>query len=37
MTEDRPMLEAVAVEVRELAFGSGILAGMDGMNPIKRH
>lgn len=30
MTEERPMLEIVAVDVRELAFGSGIPAGMMG-------
>lgn len=37
MTEQRPMLEIVAVDVRELAFGSGIPAGIDGMVPIERH
>ncbi|PQA75088.1 McrC family protein [Brucella oryzae] len=31
MTQDRPVLEIVAVDVRELAFGSGIPAGIDGM------
>ena len=36
MTGDRPMLEVVAVDVRELAFGSGIPAGMDGIIPINR-
>lgn len=37
MTEERPMLEVVAVDVRELAFGSGIPTGIDGMIPIERH
>lgn len=37
MTEERPMLEIVVVDVRELAFGSGIPAGIDGMIPIERH
>lgn len=37
MTEERPILEVVAVDVRELAFGNGIPAGIDGMIPIKRH
>ena len=37
MTEERPMLEVVAVDVRELAFGSGIPAGLDEMIPIERH
>jgi 5-methylcytosine-specific restriction enzyme subunit McrC len=36
MTEERPMLEVVAVDVRELAC-SGIPAGIVGMNPIERH
>ncbi len=36
MTGDQPMLEVVAVDVRELAFGSGIPAGMDGIIPINR-
>lgn len=33
MTEDRPMLDVVAVDVRELAFDSGIPAGLAGMIP----
>ena len=37
MTEERPILEVVAVDVRELAFGSGIPARFDGMIPIERH
>jgi len=37
MTEGRPILEVVAVDVRELAFGSGIPAGIDGMIPMERH
>ena len=37
MTEGRPMLEIVAVDVRELAYGSGIPAGIDAMIPIERH
>ena len=36
MTEGRPILEVVAVDVRELAFGSGIPAGIDGMIPMER-
>ena len=37
MTEERPMLEVVAVDVRELAFGSGLPAGLAKMIPIERH
>jgi 5-methylcytosine-specific restriction enzyme subunit McrC len=37
MTEERPVLDVVAVDVRELAFGSGILAGIDAMIPIERN
>ena len=37
MTGERPMLEVVAVDVRELAFGSGRPAGIDGMIAIERH
>jgi 5-methylcytosine-specific restriction enzyme subunit McrC len=37
MTEGRPILQVVAVDVRELAFGSGIPAGIDGMIPMERH
>ncbi|MBB4024214.1 5-methylcytosine-specific restriction enzyme subunit McrC [Confluentimicrobium naphthalenivorans] len=37
MTEERPVLDVVAVDVRELAFGSGIPAGIDAMIPIERH
>ena len=33
----RPVLEVVLVDVRELAFGSGIPAGIDAMIPIERH
>lgn len=36
-TQDRPMLEVIAVDVRELAFGSGVPAGMDGMIPLAGH
>ncbi len=37
MTEERPVLDVVAIDVRELAFGSGIPAGMDAMIPIEPH
>ena len=42
MTEERPMLEVIAVDVQELAFCSGIPASInemmiDGIMPIKRH
>jgi len=37
MTEERPIPEVVAVDVRELAFGGGIPVGIDGMIPIERH
>ena len=37
MTEERPILEVVAVDVRKLAFGSEISIGIDEMIPIKRH
>lgn len=37
MTEERPVLDVVAVDVRELTFGSGIPAGIDGMIPVDRH
>ena len=37
MTEERPIMEVVAIDVRELAFGSGIPAGIDAMIPIERH
>lgn len=37
MTEERPVLDVVAVDVRELAFGSGIPAGIDAVIPIERH
>jgi 5-methylcytosine-specific restriction enzyme subunit McrC len=33
MTEERPVLEVVAVDVRELAFGSGIPDGLEKMIP----
>jgi len=36
MTKDRPMLEVVAFDVLEFAFGGGIPAGIDGMIPIER-
>lgn len=36
-TQDRPMLEVIAVDVRELAFGGGVPAGMDGMIPFAGH
>ena len=29
--------DVVAIDVRELAFGSGIPAGIDGIIPIERH
>ncbi|SET87850.1 McrC family protein [Oceanicella actignis] len=37
MTEERPVLDVVAVDVRELAFGSGIPAGIDAMIPVERN
>ncbi|MFD1510535.1 McrC family protein [Lacimonas salitolerans] len=37
MTEERPVLDVVAIDVRELAFGSGIPAGLDAMIPIEPH
>ncbi|WP_101341900.1 McrC family protein [Cereibacter azotoformans] len=37
MTEERPVLDVVAIDVRELAFGSGIPAGIDAMIPIEPH
>lgn len=37
MTEERPVLNVFAIDIRELAFGSGIPAGMDWMMPIERH
>jgi len=37
MTEERPVLDVVAIDVRELAFGNGIPAGIDGMIPMERH
>lgn len=36
-TEERPVLDVVAIDVRELAFGSGIPDGIDAMIPIERH
>lgn len=36
MTEKRPMLDVVAVDVRELAFGTGIPADIEEMISIKR-
>lgn len=37
MTEERPVLDVVAIDVRELAFGSGIPAGIDAMILIEPH
>jgi 5-methylcytosine-specific restriction enzyme subunit McrC len=37
MTEERPVLDVVAIDVRELAFSSGIPAGIEAMIPIERH
>lgn len=37
MSEERPVLDVVAIDVRELAFGSGIPAGIDAMIPIEPH
>ena len=37
MTEERPVLDLVAIDVRELAFGSGIPSGIDAVIPIERH
>lgn len=37
MTEERPKLEVIAVDVRDLAFGNGMPAGIDGMIPIEPH
>lgn len=37
MTDERPLLDVIAVHVPELAFGSGIPAGIDAMIPIERH
>lgn len=37
MTEERPVLDVVAIDVRELAFSSGIPAGIDAMIPIEPH
>ena len=37
MTEERPILEVVAVDVRKLVFGSEIPIGIDEMIPIERH
>ncbi len=36
MTEERPMLEVVAVDVRELASGNGIPIGLEAMVPRDR-
>lgn len=36
-TEERPILEVVAADVRELAFGSGIPGSIDDMISIERH
>lgn len=37
MTEERPVLDVIAIDVRELAFGSGFPAGIDAMIPIEPH
>lgn len=37
MTEERPLLDIVAIDVRELAFGSGIPAGIGAIIPIEPH
>ncbi len=37
MTEERPVLDVVAIDVRELAFGSGIPARIDAMILIEPH
>lgn len=37
ITEERPKLEVIAVDVRELAFGNVMPAGIDGMIPIEPH
>ncbi len=37
LTEERPMLEVVAVDVEELAFGSGLPTGIEVMIPSDRH
>lgn len=37
MTEERPVLDVVAVDVRELAFGTGIPVGIDAMIPSERN
>jgi 5-methylcytosine-specific restriction enzyme subunit McrC len=37
MTEEQPMLEVIAVDVRELAFGSGLPAGIEGVIQNDRH
>lgn len=36
LTEERPMLEVVAVDVHELAFGSGVPSGLESMIPYER-
>ena len=37
MSEGRPKLEVIAVDVRELAFGDAMPAGIDGMISIEPH
>ena len=37
MTEERGVLDVVAIDVRELAFGSGIPTGINAMIPIEGH
>jgi len=37
MTEERPVLDVVAVDVLEHAFGTGIPVGIDAMIPIEPH
>ena len=37
MTEEQPMLNVIAVDLRELALGSGVRTGIGTMIPIERH
>jgi len=37
MIEELPKLDIDAVYVRDLAFGGGLPAGIDGLIPIERH
>jgi len=36
-TEQRPMLEVIAIDIRELAYSNGIPVGIDRMIPIDRY